>query len=215
MVVRIYLIFEIMAFLTALFQYNKMKETAYRVFVPYLFYVVLYEIGPLFHTFSINDSNQWIVNYDLTVFFLFYSIFILKLLKTISFKKWIRIGIFLSIFLSIINNIFYQGFWKLDTITVLIQFALLILITFLYFYELMNYVEGQFSVVWNPGFWLNTGLLFYCLSRFLYFSAFAYLAYGHNNSYAILSSAISNICNALLYSCLTVSFLCFNKSKTN
>lgn len=210
---HMYLIFEIMAMLTAIFQYNKIKDTAYKAFIPYLLFIVFYEIGTICRLFGINHTNLWITNYNLFVSFLFFSIFILKLLKTEYFKKWIRRGIFLSIFLSIINNLFYQGFWKLDTITILIQFALLILITFLYFYELMNYVEGQLSVIRNPGFWLNTGLLFYCLGRFLFFSAFAYMAYKNNYQFSDLSDLISNFCNAILYSCLTISFLCFSKIK--
>jgi len=70
-----------------------------------------------------------------------------------------------------------QGFWKLDSITILLEYAIIIFINFLYFYELMNYSGEALNIVKSPGFWLNTGLLFFCLFEFLFFSSFAYMAY--------------------------------------
>ena len=210
MLVYSYLFFEIIAFLTVLILIPKVKKTAYKYFVPYLFFVVLFEIGTILNWFSINHSNLWAANISMTFSFLFYSIFLLKMIKTNSFAKWIRRLIFLSILCFIINMFFVQGVWKLDTVTILIQFAIMIFITCVYFYELMNYTEEALIVIRLPGFWLNTGLLFFCLAQFLFFSAFAYMAYKHNYEYHMLFSVLSNLANAILYSCLTISFLCFN-----
>lgn len=207
----LYLGFEFVAFLTALFQFSKIKQTNYRYFIPYLFFIVLYEIGSVYNWFSINHTNLWISNITMTFTFIFYSVFLLNALKRTLFKKRIKFLIFLSVFFSLINNVFVQGFWKLNTITILFQYSLLILITCYYFYELMNYTE-RLIVIELPAFWLNTGLLFFCLAQFLFFSAFGYMAYKGSHEFNNLFYVISNIANAILYSCLTVSFLCFNKT---
>ena len=205
-----YLGFEIMAFLTALVQFPQIKQTDYKYFIPYLFFIVLYVVGTYFNWFSINHTNLWVSNIIMSISFIFYSVFLLKILNRELFKKRIKGLIFLSVFISLINNIFIQGFWNLNTATILFQYGVLILITCFYFYELMNYTE-KLIVIKLPGFWLNTGLLFFCLAQFLFFSAFGYMAYKGSHEFNSLFYVISNMANAILYSCLTISFLCFNK----
>lgn len=205
-----YLFFETMAFLTSLFQFSKIKQTNYSYFIPYLLIIMIYEIGSFFNWFSINHTNLWISNFIMTFSFIFYSFFLLKILDGITTKKWIKGLIFLSIFFSLINNLFIQGFWKLNTASLLLQYGLLIMITCLYFYQLMNSTE-KLVVIKLPAFWLNTGVMFFCLVLFLFYSVFD-LAYKNNENYNRLFYVISNIANAILYSCLTVSFLCFNKT---
>jgi len=213
MLVYSYLFFELLALITAVFQFSNSRQTIYKYFIPYLTFIVIYEIGSLLNWFSIDHKNLWIANITMTLSFLFYSWFLLKLIKTSYFKNWIKRVIVLSSFCSLVNMAWIQGFWKLNTITILLQFGIIISITCFYFYELMNYSEKVLFIIKLPDFWLNTGLLFFCLSEFLFFSAFAYMAYKNNYAYHLLFFVISNVANAILYSCLTVSFLCFNKTR--
>jgi hypothetical protein len=208
----LYLFFEVLAFVVSVVQFRQMKHTQYRYFVPYLLYMVSYEIATIFNAFSINHRNLWITNISMTVSFLFFSLFLLGLLKTPVFKKRLKWVIVLTLVCSAINMAFFQGFWNLDTVTILLQYVVIIVLCCLYFYELMNYSTTQLSIISMPGFWLNTGLLFFCLINFLFFSSFAYMAYKNNYEYFLLFRGIANISIAILYSCLTVSFLCFRKT---
>lgn len=210
----IYLLFEIMALLTALFQYNKIKRTVYKDFLPYLVCVVIYEKCSLYNLFSIRHSNLWITNITIALSFLFLSTFLCKIIKTASFKKWIKLAIYFSITCSAINMAFVQGFWKLDSITILLEYAIIITINFLYFYELMNYSGEPLNIIKLPGFWLNTGLLFFYLLQFLTFASFAYMAYKGSYDYLLLFSVISYSANVILYSCITVALLCPQQTKT-
>lgn len=207
-----YVFFQIAAFLVALYQYPKMKGTQYKYFIPYLLFIVVYEIGQLFNWFVIDHKNLWITNIAMTISFLFYSFFLLNIIRTFFFKKWIKRAIFLSILCSIIDIVFIQGFWHLNTIAILTQLGILTMITCLYFYELLNYTEETLSIVRLPEFWLNTGLLFYCLIGFLYFSAFAYMAYAGSREYHLLYDIYADITNIILYSFLMVTFICFNRN---
>jgi hypothetical protein len=206
-----YVFFQIAALLVALYQYPKIKDTQYKYFIPYLLFIVVYETGQLNNWFVINHMNLWIINIAMTISFLFYSFFLLNIIRTISFKKWIKRAVFLSILCSLIDMTVIQDFWHLNTIAILLQLGILIMITCLYFYELLNYTEETLSIVRLPEFWLNTGLLFYCLVSFLSFSAFAYLAYSGNQEYQLLFDIFADITNIILYSCLIVTFICFNR----
>nr|WP_294948033.1 hypothetical protein [uncultured Mucilaginibacter sp.] len=208
----LYLFFEVLAFVVAAVQYRQMKHTQYRYFVPYMLYIVLYEVAAIYNVFNINHRNLWISNISMTISFLFYSVFLLKLLKTPVFQKRIKWAIGLILLCSAVNMAFFQGFWDLDTVTILLQYVVIIISSCLYFYELMNFTTTQLTIIRMPGFWLNTGLLFFCLINFLFFSSFAYMAYKNNYQYFLLFRGIANISIAILYSCLTVSFLCFRKT---
>lgn len=206
-----YVFFQIAALLVALYQYPKIKGTQYKYFIPYLLFIVVFELGQLNNWFVINHMNLWITNIAMTISFLFYGFFLLSIIRTLTFKKWIKRAVFLSILCSLTDMIFIQGFWHLDTIAILLQLGILIMTTCLYFYELLNYTEETLSIIRLPAFWLNTGLLFYCLVSFLSISAFAYMAYTRNPEYHLLYDVTANIANIIFYSFLMITFICFNR----
>jgi hypothetical protein len=179
-----------------------------------LILVVIYEYGNIRDWFYINHSNLYITNISGLAFFLFFSIFIQRLINNQTYKKLIGIIIPLTLLCAIINVLFIQGFWRLDTITILLQFAVIIFIICIYFYELMNSIDISIPIIKMPGFWLNTGLLFFCLAQFLLYSSFSFLAYKESREYILLFLTFSNIANAILYTCLVVCFLCFKRIKT-
>ena len=204
---HIYLFFEGLAFLVAAIQLPKLKNSPYKYFVPYLFLIIVYEYGSTRAWFGINGSNLYIANITMFIFFLFYALFLLKLVKTPGLKKIITAAIIFTAVFFVLNNAFYQGFWKLNTVRIMLQYFVLIVITCLYFYELMNHAYLQLSIISLPGFWLNTGLLFFCLFFFLFYASFTFLAYQKLQEYSLLFRIVANLANAILYSCLTVSFL--------
>lgn len=206
-----YFFFESFALLIAIIQYQKLKGTIYRYFLPYLIFIVIYEYCNIYNLFFINHSNLWITNLSETACFLFYTFFLKTLIRSKKLKKIINILVLCSLLFSALNMAFVQGFWKLDTITMLFQFSIIIFIVCMYFYELMNSIDIAVSLIKLPGFWLNTGLLFYYLCQFLLFSSFAYMAYKNSYNYMMLFNVVANIANAILYSCLTVCFLCFRR----
>jgi hypothetical protein len=209
----LYFFFELAAFLVAILQFSRIKNTRYVFFIPYLVFILIYEFGSIKNWFLIEKSNLWITNLTLILFFLYYTYFLIYLIQSTLYTKWIKRCVYICLLFSIINLIFIQGFWNLNSITILLQFVILITSICLYFYELMNYSAVRFSISKMPGFWLNAGLLFFCLAEFLFYSAFAYMAYHDNYTYYQLFELISNTANIILYTCLIISFLCFSKKK--
>ena len=207
-----YFVFELIALSTAMFVYRSIKNNRFIYFIPYLTFVVIYEYGSIKNWFLINKNNLWITNITLFVFFLFYSIFILNLIKTPKYIHRIKAAIFLSGGFAIINAALIQGFWNLNSLTITLQFLILILIVCIYFYELMNLSVAKLNIAKLPSFWLCSGLLFFCLIEFLFYSAYAYMSFTDDFKYFTLFEIISNPANFILYSCLTVSFLCIKSN---
>ena len=207
-----YFFFESLALLTVIIQYKKLRHSIYKYFLPFLLIIVIYEYGNIRDWFYINHSNLYITNIEECTFFLFFAIFLRNLINNERSKKIINVLIPVTFFCALLNMAFIQGFWKLDSITILLQFAVIIFIICLYFYELMNSIDINIPILKIPGFWLNTGLLFFCLAEFLFYASFAFMAYKGNYHYLVLALVISNFSNAILYSCLSVCFLCFSRT---
>ncbi|MEO6150026.1 MAG: hypothetical protein ABIP28_07690 [Mucilaginibacter sp.] len=181
-------------------------------FLPYLLLIVLYELGSFFYLFVINKSNAWITNIIISIEFLFYSCLLIVLLdKKLRARLVILV---LSAFLFTVVDVFaIQGFWDLGTIAILVQYVVLIVLVCMFFSQLMRRSGEHLSLIRLPAFWINTGLLFFCLAEFMFFAAFTYMTAKKNYNYYMLWLVISNMANLILYSCLSISFLCFNKKK--
>lgn len=207
-----YFFFELMALLTVTIQYRKLKGTIYKYFLPFLLLTVIYEYGNIRDWFFIRHSNLYLVNITEIVYFLFYTLFLKQLINNKLYKKIIQILVLFTLLCSLLDMAFIQGFWKMDNIAILLQYAVIIFIVCLYFYQLMNTVDIDIPITKMPGFWLNTGLLFFYLTEFLIYASFAFMAYKGSYRYLLLFLVISNSANAILYSCLSVCFLCFNRT---
>lgn len=181
--------------------------------MPYLLFICAYEICSVFHLFIINQNNAWITNIIITIEFTFFSTFIAKLLPIPLRKRVFKVIIVLIAFTAI-NIAFIQGFWNMATITIILQYIMLIVLVCMYFYQLMHqHADEQLSLIHIPDFWVNTGLLFFCLLEFCFFCAFSYMVSRKSYYYLELWIVIANMANFILYSCLAVSFLCFNRKK--
>ncbi|RVU01426.1 hypothetical protein EOD41_05540 [Mucilaginibacter limnophilus] len=208
----LYFIIELLALLTLAVQYKKLEKTQYIYFLPYLLLIVCYEAGSIYNLFNVNGSNEWITNVIITIEFLFYSCFLVNVLNQKLRRRLFTI-VAVTFLFTVIDVAFIQGFWKLATIAILLQYIVLITLVCMFFYQLMNQAGEQLTLIRLPNFWVNTGLLFFCLAEFLFFAAFTYMTASKNYHYYLLWYIISNVANLILYSCLSISFLCFSKSR--
>jgi len=207
----IYFWFECLALLACVIFLNKIKDARYRYFLPYLILITVYEYGSLYDWFLIHRHNLWIANYIITIEFLFYSTFIISALKNKILVKRFIAAVAACIIFTFIDIFFIEGFEKLCSIAIIIQYLLLIILICTSLYQLMQEPIGNLSIISIPDFWVNTGLIFFCLSEFLFFASFAYMAYRNSYDFYFLFSVISNVANVILYSCITISFICINR----
>jgi len=214
MLTSLYFLFECIAFVSSAINYPYLRQSFYKYLFPYLGFIVFYEFGSLYNWFTVNHSNAWITNITITVFFVFYSWLLNSILK--KFKRTTSANNLVVLFILVFTvlTVFIQGFWILDTYAILAQFMWLVILTCTFFYRLINEPTDQrIDIIKLPDFWINTGMLFFCLAEFLFYASYAYMAMRKNYDYYIFFVVISNVANLILYSSLAISFVCFRTMK--
>jgi hypothetical protein len=209
------LVLEVGALLACIINYKRFQLTRYKLFLPYLASILLYEYGAANKWFGIGPtkSNLWMVNFEILYEYVFYSFFIISAYRNRGEKKIFSIITFCTCIFTIIDIFFIQGFMKLCSIAIVVQYGLLIIMVCRFFYMLMQEFDKDTSLLRKPDFWVNTGLLFFFLAEFLFFASFN-LAYTRPHFFSALFHVISGVANIILYSCLIISFLCFRPIKT-
>jgi hypothetical protein len=206
---------ELSALLVCVFCYHRFNITRYKLFLPYLFIIVLYELGNVFKMFGIqkHKSNVWIANFEFLFEYVFYSYFILAVEK----NKRVLSGLILMtlgcVAFTLVDIFFIQGIFQLGTFAIILQYSVLITLVCRFFYVKMQDFEHSGSLLSDPDFWVHTGLLFFFLAEFMFFASYAQMAYKKEYTYVFLFKIFTNVALLILYSCFSISFLCFIRTK--
>jgi len=181
--------------------------------IPFFLLVSLFiECATPLRLIHFHGNNSWFFNIFTTIEFLYYS-FIFYHLFTTHFKRnivAITVGMFLIF--TWINIFFIQGFRRFHTISYRVGAIMIVVWCFLYFRQLIQSAE-YIVLIKNPYFWISTGLLFFYLGFFFYFSAFDYIVYKKVRFSVALFNIISDTLNILLYSCFVIALICPRKKR--
>lgn len=211
---NLYFYFEVAALLVACAKYKTLTKTAYRHLLPFMVFIVAYETCSLYNIFTVKGSNLWIANLVALGEFVFFGLIISRLLNSLRYQKFVAVAVGIVTVYTVASIFLIAGFWKLDISAIIIQTIVIISIAGRYFWELMEVpFSNSLSLIKQPGFWLNTGVLFYYLGEFMFFASFSYMAYKNNLTYFYLFVFVSNLSNAILYSCLITCFLCLKPTR--
>jgi hypothetical protein len=185
----------------------------FKWFVPYFAFVSVYEFANLLNWLVINHTNSWAANImELTEFILF-TYLMTSLAKRASYKKKVYLFAVIVILLSFIDMFFVQGIWKLNTIALVLQDLFILTLIYTYYHDLLKEATEGLVLLKYPPFLVVTGLLFYFLSKSLFYSCFSFMVYKNNYHFYILAATIPGLSNLLLNSILIYAFLCFSKTK--
>lgn len=204
----LYFLFEIIAFALSCIFCIRGRFRHLRIFVSFLFIIILFEFGTLKGWFTIHKSNLWAINIIMFAEFIFYGLFLRSILLQPSFKRLFLLLVFIVCLVSIFDNFFFHGFWRLNSYAIILNSISIIAFACIYFHELLKYNIDNIEIAKYPFFWIVTGLLFYYLGMFAFFVSFEYMAYRNNYSYYSFFKIISLISNIILYSCFSIAFLC-------
>jgi len=202
----IYFYFELFAFFVCLYTYKKLDRN-FKVFLPFLSFIVIYEFANLKYWTLWHHTNAWCSNLESIIEIIIYTRFISALDKRKQYRKNVRIVLFIVVLFSFIDMIFIQGFFMLNTIAMVIQYSMLTVLVCLYYFNLMNNVDENLDIIRYPPFWATAGILFYALAFIFYHVAYSYMAYKQNYQFFLLAQVIPNIACLILYSLLSVAFI--------
>jgi hypothetical protein len=153
------------------------------------------------------------MNVVMLIDFIFFAGFLTSLAKKESYKKRVYLLTSIVILLSLIDMIFIQGVWKLNTIAAVLQNLFILTLVFTYYRNLFAEAQEHLVLLKHPPFLVATGLLFYFLSNTFFYSCFSYMAYKNNYHFLILTRTITGLSNLLLNLLLIYAFLCFSKAR--
>jgi hypothetical protein len=208
----LYFFFELLALISCVYSYKKLDQN-FKIFLPFLIFIVVYEYANIYNWLMWNHSNAWCNNLEGIVELFVYGRFMASLDKRKQYRKKVYIAVAAGTVITLIDMFFIQGFWNLGTIAIVIQNGILATLVCIYYHNLINNTDEYLDLLRYPRFYATIGLLFYALTNFFYYAVFSYMLYKNNYNFYILARVFTDLGCVFIYSLLAVSFLCFSRTK--
>jgi hypothetical protein len=215
------LIFEVIAFLAAVYFFLKKKNTLVFYFLIFLFVTVCVEtMGTIVMSLPPyqNRTNKLVMyNVFFTVEFVFYSFIFYLHFKRKLFRQIALVFIPVVVVFAVANMLFGQGLGKVfNTYTSLLGSFFIVLFCCFFFYESIQPEQIDDQLSKQPFFWISSGLLIFYLGSVIINALFEYLrTYSLQNPGIRIYSNIIHFLNVILYSSFCIAFyLCPDRKKT-
>lgn len=213
----VYFVYVIPLTLSAIFSLKSFRlkwPKYYRYFSVFLFFTLFIEIFAiswklfLFKSSfgSYSDSNLWIYNLYLIPEYMFYFFFYYSCLKNQIVKKTFILLFILYAVFAIINLIWIQSFYTLNSYNIIVGNILVVLLSLSYFNQSLN-DKGSKRQVLQPLFWISVGAFIFFTGSLPYFIFMNYLI-KINITMAVALFNILLILNTFMYSLYLIAFLC-------
>ena len=191
---------------TIIFVFRKIQNLYYRWFGVFIIFIsVLETIG------------NWIAFQGIENYYFFNIIFAVELTSLpLFFKYWLQLAavkkiiagyIFIFPVLVIINTLWIQGFFTLQTYTFVLGGSFVLLLSVAYLRELYTDEETK-NIFRNPVFWISIAYLIYFAVSVPYFGMLNYLVENQLEFASKYYSIIMNGTICLYNILLTIGFLC-------
>ncbi len=176
-----------------------------------LIYLVITAIKEIVCVYLGSNGETNLHIYNIAVAFNKIPLFLVyyHTLSNKTFKKIILLFIAISSAFAIYNVSFGQGLYSFNTRSMLVTNFFIIIITLLYFYEILKKAE-ILSLTRVPMFWVSSSFLFYSAGTFLVFSLYEiYRQFSQPISIKIW--IINSILYIVLNILLSIALLCVKK----
>lgn len=216
MKLSISIIFEIVAFLSAVIFYIQKRNKVILYFIPFLFVTVTVEFIGRWGVFSNGFGEFAMYNIFTALEFLFYSFLFHIHFKRPLVKRFSLLFIPFYVLLVIVNLLFVQGLNKtFHSYTFLLGSFFIVVFCCCFFYEsvLPDKIDQQLSK--EPFFWICSGLLIFYLGSVIINALFEFLISNDLQAEGrLIYKTITRSLNVILYSFFCIAFfLCPNNKK--
>ncbi|GAB3908630.1 hypothetical protein GCM10028803_44620 [Larkinella knui] len=201
---EVYLTFLLISLIVAINQRRFLTEN-FRWLMWSLYVTCVVEGIGYYHLKMVKNSN-FIYHFYQPIEYMLVALFFLNTINSVSVKKWIGRSIPGFLLVCVLNTLFFQKLNSPNSTSFMVESALLILWSGIYFFELFkgNTEEKIWAI---PEFWISTGVLFFYAGTFFLMGLLNYL-YKVDMGLAKKLYVINHILNILLYSLYTVGFIC-------
>ncbi len=138
--------------------------------------------------------------------FIFIGWFYSQLIKSTKTLKRFKILYWILIVVSVSNILFIQGFYELNSYTIILGSCISVYYIFEYFKEMIQHTQS-INLLQNPFFWISIGYLFLFIGLFILVCFGAYFKYLNDfDSFLPIWYLFNNLIFTILYSCLLIAF---------
>lgn len=191
---------EVVAFLLAVINFKKIKNTTEVGFVFFLAYTIITELIGIYYGHVIEEYNLTVYIIFVVVSFLFYLIWFHSILKSKMLKQVMKILILGFLILSVYNLITLE--WQKYHVSTFVFGAISTIIASVLFYSQLLSNKNIIDVQHNIKFWITTGLLLFNVGMvpLIIFSE----EFGANNGVRVMIMITFNL---ILYGCYSLGFI--------
>lgn len=203
--------FELAAFLAAVICWRSLRTTRLRWFLPYLFLIVVAELGGRYLYKELKQPNAWIYNFVVPIEYLFYTwiIFSHSKKRTSRTLELFFIGTF-SIYTLIIYVL--NGITTFHSNFLLIGSFFMIIFCLLYLLELYSDPPST-PLLLTPMFWITVGLFIFNAGEFSYNLLSEFFIDNLMDPKLRLFRDINSKLLLILYSSFIIGFVCQTTTK--
>lgn len=161
-----------------------------------------------YYTYSSHDyrpSNIWFYNVALIPQYLLYIVFYYQVIRSATVKKWIIAAALFYFVFAVLNILFFQPIHDAHGNTILLAYAIVILLAVAYFEQVRKDKE-VIKLTSHPLVWISLGALIFHAGDIPYMLGLNYL--NLDRSLAIALSFIHLILNSVIYTLYIIAFLC-------
>lgn len=214
--IQIFEYFEWAALLTGLALFKVTRKRPYQILLIYLIITVIVESGNHLGWYYSREhrSNNWIYNLSICAEYMCFSYVIIF---SGHFRSPLKLFLILaSVFQTVyfINILCFQGFWELNTYTILFLSLLVIVLSFICLFRILL-EDNPDPLFKNPKLWICMGFIFFYILEALLYAVFPYLAYTDPEVFFRLFSVITSVGISVLYSTIIISFILLWKFRRN
>ena len=167
-----------LAGLVAIFKLSKPLPAIYRWFCAFVILLAIMEtVGNAIGFFG-KRSNHFFFNIHYAVVFSVVPVFYASWLRSAVFKRLLYPWLILVLSFAVINMLWIQSFYKLNTYTYILGSSCIIILCIAYLWELYTDERVQ-NIIRNPEFWISLAFLIYFAVSVPYFGMLNYLLRNH------------------------------------
>jgi len=196
---------EILAFLTSVILWPKLKSTRLCWFIPFLLLIVVVELIGRYYSREIHQSNAWLYNLSVPIEYLFYSFLFYQYFISKKFKTLAAAFLVLFPAFAIINYLFIQDSARFNTNFLKVGSLFMFLFAALYFVDFLR-IDKVLTPLKQPFFWIASGILLFNAGEFVYNVFFEF--YFKNWEVGLKHFRdINNTLNYVLFSCIIIGLI--------
>ena len=156
-----------------------------------------------------NHNNHWVYHIYVPVFFILLIFLYKKLLANLP-QLFFHILQFSFLFFCLINSLFFQNINSFNSNAVTVAWFIYLYFALTYFYQLLKNPPNG-SLIKNPVFWFNTGIILYHSSTIILFGVLNHLLKQSNE--VMYASWVLNIIFTIVLNCFYLLTICIKSTQ--